>query len=487
MLVFAPDASDITPEILTALSAVPTIRGYRNPPAGVATADDAFVGTSTGGARLIDRSGASRTFVGTSTYLYELSGGSWTDRSRAGNYSSGSDRWDFCQFGDTELAINKSTQLQQSSTAAFSNVANSPKATVMFAVNGQVMLLNCDDTSCSTGTSYGSQGDRWWVSQQYNPTGSWDPTAGTASAANLATTGQLVETEGVLTAGARLRNDAVAYKDSSIYVGRPVGAPIVIQWQVVSKDVGCPARDALVSVGDMHYFIGQNDIYSFDGSVPRPLGGAIREWFFGRLNRSHQANVQALHDKASKVIYWFYPSGSTATLNSVLALHYDSGRFGAFDLTVAEVIETVTDVITYETLGNLYSTYNDLPAISYDDPFWNAATPILAYLDGSNNVMSLSGTNSTMTMTTGWSGGEDGMRLCRKVRPRFRTAPTSGTLTPSYVFNLGDSPTSNTSVTLHDGRFDVLQTARYHKFALSLSGSSEIEAINPDLLPISTE
>lgn len=479
MLSFAPDAIDIAPESLTDVSAVPTVRGYKTPPAGVNLGGSSFSGTSTGAAYCVKLDGSTRTFFGSASLLQEYSSGSWTDRSRGGGYSSGTDRWRFCQFGDTTLAINKSTVLQSSTTAAFANVSNAPKAGCMEAAAGFVMLANTDDSGLAiTGGPNAAQGHRWWCSQLFAPTSTWAPAASTQ-----ATTGLLVETPGTIQQLKRLNNDCVAYKSGSIYVGRYVGPPAVWQWQCVSTDVGTSAPESVVSVGQVHYFVGDSDIYAFNGQQTKPLGELIKTWFYGRLNRSYIANIQALHDESAKVIYWFYPTGSAAgTLTSVLAYHYDTGRWGAFDLTVADVVKTTTGLVTYDSFGGLYSTYADTPDIAYDSPFWLAATPVLSYLSAAGVLMSLTGSASAMTMTTGWFGDEEQVSLCTRVRPRMRTAASSGSLTNYSVMSLGDTVTTGVSSTLHDGRFDVLKAARYHKFALSMTGPCEVEAISPTLV-----
>ncbi len=478
MLSFAPDAIDIAPEALQAVSAVPTIRGYKTPPAGVDLGGDQFSGTPQGGAFLLGLTGSYRTFVGTSTYVYEYSSGTWTDRSRAGNYTAGAARWRFAQFGDTELAINKATQLQQSSTGAFSNVSNAPKASCIEVCAGFVLVANCDDTSTGLSTAFGDQPHRWWCSQIFNPTGTWAP-----DVSKQCVSGLLVETPGAINSLKRLAAECVAYKSKSIYVGSYVGGAAVWQWRCVSTDVGCPAPEGVVTVGNTQYFIGESDFYAFNGSQTQPIGALIKDWFFSRLSRANISSVQTMHDRSAKIIYWIYPVGSSSSLTSVICYHYDSQRWGAFDLSVLDVLETVTDAITYESLGNLYSTYDDIPAIAYDSPFWTASTPVLAYLSPTSYLTSLSGTASQMTLTTGWNGSEDVISLCKRVRPRFRSAPTAGTLTHQTLMTLGDTPTSVAGTsTMHDGRFDVLRSARYHRFALTLSGSCEVEAVVPTLV-----
>lgn len=479
MLSFAPDAIDIAPEVLSEVSAVPTIRGYKTPPGGVSLGGAQFSGTSQGAATLTGLNGSARTFVGTNTYLYEYTSGTWTDRSRAGNYSLGSARWRFAQFGDTELAINKTAVLQSSTTGAFANVSNSPKASCIEVVQGFVLLADTDDSGLSiSGGPNADQGHRWWCSQLYNPTGTWAP-----DPATQCTTGLLVETQGSIKRLCRIGDSVAAYKPTSIYLGRYVGPPSVWQWQCISTDVGTNYPDSVCAVGSRQFFIGDSDLYVFDGQGTQPIGASIKEWFFSRLNRTAATGILSLHDKASKVVYWFYPSDGSTVNNSVLAYHYDTQRWGAFDLTVSDVVETITGTVTYDSLGNLYTTYEDMPDIPYDAPFWSASTPVLAYMSADNYLTSLSGSVGTMSMTTGWFGSEEIVSLCTRVRPRMRSAPSSGTIRHETRSELGGTVSISSAGTLTNGRFDVLRAARYHRFAITFAGSCEVEAIAPSLQP----
>lgn len=476
MLSFAPDAIDIAPERLSAVSAVPTMRGYASPPSGVPINQDTLPAASQGAGYLIGLDGTARTIVGTATKLYEASGTSWADVSRAGDYTAGANRWCFAQFGNTELAINKATPLQQASTGDFSDVT-SPMAATMDVCEGFVCLGDCDDTGMGLGTSFGDQPHRWWISQSYNPTGTWAPSVSTR-----ATSGLLVATPGAITRMLRLQNTIIAYKSNSIYVGRFVGPPVELDFECVATDVGSPARDGVVSVGSAHFFIGESDIFRFDGARPEPIGALVKTWFFARLNRLYQSNIQALHDRAQKRIYWFYPTESDA-LDSVLVYHYDTQRWGAFSLTVTDVLDAVTSTITYGTLGDLYSTYADLPEIPYGSPFWTASTPALSYVDADEGLNSLSGTDAAMTLTTGWVGSEDQVSLCTRVRPRFRIKPTSWTCQHDTCFDLGGTVTTGTEVTNNGDRADVLASGRYHRETLTFTGSTEVEAVAQTLVP----
>lgn len=496
MLRFAPDAQEITPEVLTAVSAVPTVRGYRNPLERVDAGFSALASGALGGALVYKLDGSSRTIVGTVDALYEASGSSWTDVSGS-TYASGANKWQFAQFGDTTLAVNKATQLQYSSSGAFADVTNAPKAACMETVGRFVVLGNCDDTSTGLATGYGDQPDRWWTSPSFAATGDWTPSVSTG-----ATSGLLVATPGAITGMRRLGGAIVAYKARSVYLGVLVDGPEAIRWDVVADDVGCASANAIVPVGSAHYFVGDNDFYVFDGTRPRPIGADVREWFFSRVNRSYLANIESLHDRANNNVYWFYPlsqdvgagggggdlgGGEAGTLSAVVVYNYATGRWGAYEDEITCALQAVTTGITYDDLGTLFATYDDLPAIGYDSPYWIAGEPVLAVVSTDDVLYTLTGTTGPGSVTTGWLGAEESVALCSRVRPRFRVFPATAQMAHDTCMWQGGTISANAATDINADRFDTLQTARYHRFTLSFTGAFEIEAIGARLQPVGAE
>lgn len=345
---FLPDAPRDTPEVLTEVEAVPTVRGYAGSPTVINGGYAALSAACNGAALIFKLDGSMRIFAGTQSKLYEGSGGTWTDRSRAGSYTTGDIRWCFAQFGDTTLAINKATVLQSSTSGAFADVANAPKAAVMETVGGFVMLANTDDSGLSiTGGPNAEQGNRWWCSQLFNATGTWAP-----SAATQATTGLLVSSPGKIVALKRLGDQVVAYKQRAIHVGQYVGPPDVFDWQLVPGEIGTWSNEAVVSTGTAHLFIGYENVYRFDGSRPVPIGDGIREWFFARLNKSYAYLIAGIHDRNTSTVWWWYPSGSNTTLDSVLIYNYAADRFGHISDGVGlEPIPSDADLATDPYIG----------------------------------------------------------------------------------------------------------------------------------------
>jgi hypothetical protein len=472
MLAFAPDAPSTTPEVLTAVSAIPTARGYASPPVGVATSAAALADEPLGGALLLKLDGSTVTLAATSSDIYSLSGGSW---SSIGTITAGTSRVDFGIFGNTMLAVGKATQLQ-AGASSFTEVADAPKASTMEVLDRYVLLGDCDDASTGLSTAYGDQPDRWWLSA-YEDFQTWEPGSG-------ATTGRLVDTPGPIVRHCRLGDEVVTYKARGIYLGRLDGSDAVLAYACRSTDVGCPARDAVVAAGTVHYFPGEDNFYAFDGSRPVPIGDPIREWFFGaddapgRLNRQNISLIQALHDRRAGRIYWFYPPAGSDELSACVVYHYRTQRWGAFSLTVQQVLQMVASQVTIDGLDALYATNDDIPEIPFDSPVWTANTPVLAYFNADDELMSLAGAGGPMSLTTGDVGAEEVVALCDRVRPKFRTKPTAGTITGYTKMALGDTPTlASPSAPMNGDRFDVLQVGRYHSFAITFADQTELESL----------
>src|SRR3546814_20843519 len=90
--------------------------------------------------------------------------------------------------------------------------------------------------------------------------------------------------------------------------------------------------------------------YTFDGTVPRPIGGPVREWFFANLNASYRDRIMAVVDKPRDLIYWYYPrAASSDELDSVLIYNYRPDRVGQQARTLTPPLQSPRGTIrTYE-------------------------------------------------------------------------------------------------------------------------------------------
>lgn len=471
LLGFLPDADPTTPgAVVNASGVIPTERGIKAAPSAVDVGKDALAAGCRGIAVLRNLSGSARLIAGTASNLYEAGSPAWT--SVASGLTLGSDdRWSFAQFGDAALAATITAKIKRSLSGAFAEVASAPKAKVIESVLGFVMALNTEDAT------YGTAPDRWWCCAHLDDS-DWTP-----SVATQATTGRLVEGAGPITAGKRLGDDMVAYKGRSMFLGRYVGPPVAWRWQMISNEVGCIGQDAVLNVGTAHLFVGQDDIYMFDGIRPVSVAqGKVREFFKRTLDSAYSYRTQMLWDQRSSLAWIFYPGTSSGgVLDRSIVYHVPTGRWGICDLTVEACVNFVSPGVTYDTGAAWLTTYDGSPAVPFDSPLWSPSADSPAVVATDHKIKSLSGDAGATSFSTGHFGDEDAFTFCSSLKVRYLRQPSSSQAAGVYLDELGATQASGESDVKEDGKYDMRQTGRWHWFQVENTGAWEATAVRPSL------
>lgn len=476
---FSPDANPTLPGVVVACSnLIPYVNGMQSAPTGVSPSGVPALAAECIGAAVVTKlDDTRRIFAGTTTSLYELSGGAWVGVS-GGVYTGGADtRWSFTQFGDSTLASNLADYIQRSNgSGAFATIATAPKAKIIFSVGSFVMALNTNDAT------YGVSPDRWWCSATFDDT-SWTP-----SITTLATTGRLVSTPGQITAGGRLGEYAVAYKEKAIYLGQFVGAPSAWDWiQVPGGEAGCIGQNAWCDVGGSHFFVGQDNIWIFDGSRPKPIGvGQVRQWFYSNSNPNYRYKTQCVFDRQNNVVWMYYCSTSSTTLDKALVYHVAKGIWGLVDISIESSVNYIQSATTIDGLSSISATIDGLPAVAFDSQYWLAGGRATAVFNTSHQIQLLTGTNATSSFTTGDAGDDDMVSLLSKIRIRFAPGykPTTASVTSYSKMDEGDNLTTVSTGSISDGKFDVLQSARWHRAKFDMTGDCQILGIGAVITPV---
>lgn len=474
---FAPD---LDPEsegvVVDCDNIVPTMQGLFAGHSLSASGQAALAATPTSAYTTTLLDGTRRLFAATATKIYEASGTSWTDRSRAGNYS-GSEPQSFTVFGNVVLAANRSEVIGQAAAGAgFVDIATAPKAAILCTASGFVMALNTLDGV------YGDRPDGWWCS------GLRDQTIWTPAVATQAANGRLIDSPGSIRAGAALGNDVVAYKATSMYLGRYVGPPLIWQWTRIPGDIGCASKRGVVSIDTRHYFVGPNDFYVFDGTYPQPLNAPLREWFFSDMNASFQQNIIASVDLPRSNIYWYYPSTASASgaLDSIVIYNFRTNAWGKRKLSVETPVLYVSGALTYDTLSSRYATYDALPSIPFDSPFWTTDQTIPAVFQGAA-LYSLTGTATSAWLKTGIMGDITEWVFFRRASPRWRQVPTSATATNYYRDTPSGAESEDSTITMSKNRFDFRRAAHWHSIKITFTGNGGLDAIDVDVAGSTSE
>lgn len=466
---FAPGIDPTTPGVITdCVNMLPTTNGMASTGAGAGVGVSALAAQCLGAITVKKLDNSARTFAGTDTKLYEVSGGAWTDRSRAGNYSTGSKRWRFAQFGDVSLAVNYLDATQFSTTAAFADLALAPKAKIVETASGFVMLFGYND-------GLNNFTDGWYCS------GLYDYTAWTPSAATQCANGRLYDTPGPITGAKRLGNAVAVYKDNAVYLGQYVGPPVIWSWQQITANAGAYCHEAVVDVSGVHYFLGRNGLFMFDGSRPQAFGAQeVREWLRVNINPSYTGNIVGGYDTAKALIYWFYPSiRSSGVCDEAIVYNTITGQFGRMTRNVNAIIDYTGANLTWSGVGALGATWTAMgSALSiWADPILFGAGVGLSFISNDDNILyAFGGTPTTASITTGDLGDDTQFSTIQRVRPRFLDSPDSATLQHYWKNQEGDYLQTGPTATLSDGKFDILKSARFHRLKMTFTGNAEIMA-----------
>ena len=91
----------------------------------------------------------------------------------------------------------------------------------------------------------------------------------------------LTDTPGEITGIENMYDKLFAYKERSIYGASYTRSTDVFSWYLVHPDTGLFASTSLRSIGGKHFFLGYDNIYTFDGATLTPIGDAIVPRIFG--------------------------------------------------------------------------------------------------------------------------------------------------------------------------------------------------------------
>lgn len=476
---YAPDLSPETPGIfLDCEKVVPLTNGFTAQGGELDLGKDALVSAARSLSVIRKADDSRRTFATTRTNIYELGGSSWTDVSDSSGYDVGADAQDrirFAQFGNVTIAaVGTSTNIQSSTSGAFVAIASAPKAKIVETVNNFVFAFNYIDSFHGLGT----RPNGWWCSALGDET-DWTPSVSTQCVA-----GQFLETPGPVVAAKRLGSYLVAYKERSAYIAQYIGAPAVWSWQQLPGELGTFSQETIVNVGTTHFGISSDGtFFSFDGSRFSEIGSPVSKTFFADLDPQYRSRITHAHDKDNSLIYWYYPSKSGAgTIDSCIVYNYKTNQWGRSDTTIEAAAEFIDTGVTYDGMGTLYSTWDDLPDdISFDSSFWSASQPVVAYFNTSHKLCIYGGTPTTSSITTGHYGDVSAFSTVTKIRPRFVITPTSSTMQYSHSNTNADEMTQNLSTTLSNNVYDIIWSARWHKFKFSYVGAMKTTGFQPEI------
>jgi hypothetical protein len=413
--------------------------------------------------------GTRKILAGTRSDIYNLQTGVWV--SVGDSYTGGDDtRWSITQFGNTTVFANGTDPIQvinwDDIEPAFA--AESLTAKIVFSLNAFVIALNIDD-----GTE---QTDGWACCAAYDVT-DWTPAPATQS-----NSGRLVSIPGALTAGGPMGEYAIAYKETGIFLGQYVGSPEVWRWrEIESNGAGCVGQDAWCDIGGAHFFVGRDNFYLLTASSAIPIGdGLVKRWFQRNADQMNLFKTICVYDNDNDRVSVFFQSTANSFRDEVMVYQPKTKKWGRMTLSIESALVYISAGFTIDGLQTLSTTISGLPSIPFDSAYWSAGARSMSFFNTDHQLQNLSGEPGTSSLTT-WEVGDDSkVTTVTRVKARFVRAPTSARCQMRYSMTIGSNFEAGSTSTMNDGKFDVRQTARWHKARLTMEGDHRISHVGAD-------
>lgn len=204
------------------------------------------------------------------------------------------------------------------------------------------------------------------------------------------------DTEGRIVAIKRLGDVLYVYKERSIiaitYTG---GEDTTFSKEVVTTKAGLIAPEAIVELPHMHLFVGQDNVYIFDGNTCTPIGDPVKDWVYQNIKP----------DSADKIFGYYNEESGDATFSFYSTINTQNNCDKAMIYNISQRVWSTREM--YMTAIGQYSIKRDKIIDSVNTPYDEMNTSIIdsaLYLkekivtiigDENGNVYYLEGYNDT--------------------------------------------------------------------------------------------
>jgi len=424
--------------------------------------------------------GSNFVYVGTATHLWSASGTTFVENDNSQTYTGLTNPWTFAQVASTVAATNGVDPVQ----------AVTISGGQFAALGGSPPVAKIVSSADPGGTGYflflfnlASDKQGWACS------GAGLPASWPLDTTNLSATGTLGVTQGPVTAAAPLRGGICAFKANSFYYGQFIGTPYVWQFQLVSPSQGVYGPYAVASAGDALYFIGNDNIYSFDGFSLAPIPNKLAQWLFSQsLDINYATKTIGAYDSANDIVSFQYASRTAnprGTLDTRLMWHRKSGRWCIDHIVIQGEAQVNLPTISGTTYGQMTTTYPLYGSITPGTTYGMLASPSSvstshAVFLGDNNLYTFSGLPRQLNtfFITNDIGTPERQTSIYRSRLSWSIFPINGNM---QIIGLGkdidgQSATQISALTSMGPRgfFDFRQTARWNDLKYYVTGDAEI-------------
>jgi hypothetical protein len=175
------------------------------------------------------------------------------------------------------------------------------------------------------------------------------------------------------------RQQVLVFTDTTLYAMQYLGPPFTFGVNAISEQITIMSPNAVASVNDQVYWMGESEFYVYTGAVQR-LPCTVRDYIFNDLNAFQREKVVSGVNTEHAEVWWFYPSENSNALDRYVVFNYleQVWYYGTFGRT-AWMDRGIFDYpIAANNDGFLY--YHE---VGFDDGTFNPAAPIVSFVQSS--------------------------------------------------------------------------------------------------------
>jgi len=407
-------------------------------------------------------------FAGGATTLNKLDATdlSLNDVSKVGGYSGG--KWQFLQFGGVVICANNANKLQSwtiGTSTSFADLdANAPVAKYVTAVRDFVFTGYLDGGTNPNKVQWSDiNSETTWVS-------------GTTSQSDF----QILPDSGNIT-GLSGGEFGLIFCEKGIYRATYSGTPLVFQFDLISRGLGCLEGNSIAQYGATSFFLSDDGFYKCDGQTVTGIGTEkVDRYFFDDADLNDINTMSSAIDPIKKLVVWNYPNVDGG--RSMLVYNWQLDRWSRVLTNVDGLGGITTTGYTLEALDVVlgYTNIDTLPA-SLDSRLWVGGKFLFAgYKDDS--IVTFTGTTYGSELVT--NDIELGYNsVVTLVRPQIDNG--SATIKIASRKELNDNLSFGSSLTTSsEGRASARSAGRYHRFLVTPTGNwTNAISIDVDVKP----
>lgn len=257
------------------------------------------------------------------------------------NVYSGTNRWQFLQFGNLAIASNGAEKVQYydvNSSSYYGDLsASAPVAKFITAVRDFVVCANIGGGTNPARVQWSDIND------------ATDWTSGGASQSDF----QELPDGGDIT-GITGGEFGIVFLEKAIVRMTYIGSPLFFQFDTISRNIGCIEGGSIAQYGGFVYFLSDDGFYRTNGQTVENIGAEkVDRFFFENANIGDIDTISSAVDPERNLVIWNYTT--TSGPRSLLIYNYETQKWCEADTDVDFLGTLATSGTTLDSIDTAYN------------------------------------------------------------------------------------------------------------------------------------